>query len=428
MKLTDFGRRYGGSSGTRQLMEDLGAALDGSLDVLMLGGGNPSHIPAVQELFRRRALQIASDPRLFAQTVGNYDAPQGQRDFVAALVAMLNREYGWGLTARNVALTHGSQSAFFMLFNMFGGPCADGTVQHILLPVTPEYIGYADVGLSEDMFVARRPTIELLDRSQFKYHVDFKGLRVDAGVGAMCVSRPTNPTGNVLTDEEIEALVALARGADVPLIIDGAYGTPFPDIIYTTARAVWNEHVVLCLSLSKIGLPAVRTGVVIAAEPIIEALTGMNAILHLSTGSVGPALAQQMVESGEILRISRDLVNPFYSAKAERALRWVDEFFAGCSHRVHRPEGAFFLWLWFEGLPITSVELYQRLKARGVVVLPGHHFFPGLREDWPHRHECIRVSYAAEDDVVRRGLAVIADEVRAVYAGAGADGRRRQHA
>lgn len=428
MKLTDFGRRYGGSSGTRQLMEDLGAALDGSLDVLMLGGGNPSHIPAVQELFRRRALQIASDPRLFAQTVGNYDAPQGQRDFVAALVAMLNREYGWGLTARNVALTHGSQSAFFMLFNMFGGPCADGTVQHILLPVTPEYIGYADVGLSEDMFVARRPTIELLDRSQFKYHVDFKGLRVDAGVGAMCVSRPTNPTGNVLTDEEIEALVALARGADVPLIIDGAYGTPFPDIIYTTARPVWNEHVVLCLSLSKIGLPAVRTGVVIAAEPIIEALTGMNAILHLSTGSVGPALAQQMVESGEILRISRDLVNPFYSAKAERALRWVDEFFAGCSHRVHRPEGAFFLWLWFEGLPITSAELYQRLKARGVVVLPGHHFFPGLREDWPHRHECIRVSYTAEDDVVRRGLAVIADEVRAVYAGAGADGRRRQHA
>lgn len=428
MKLTDFGRRYGGSSGTRQLMEDLGAALDGSLDVLMLGGGNPSHIPAVQELFRRRALQIASDPRLFAQTVGNYDAPQGQRDFVAALVAMLNREYGWGLTARNVALTHGSQSAFFMLFNMFGGPCADGTVQHILLPVTPEYIGYADVGLSEDMFVARRPTIELLDRSQFKYHVDFKGLRVDAGVGAMCVSRPTNPTGNVLTDEEIEALVALARGADVPLIIDGAYGTPFPDIIYTTARPVWNEHVVLCLSLSKIGLPAVRTGVVIAAEPIIEALTGMNAILHLSTGSVGPALAQQMVESGEILRVSRDLVNPFYSAKAERALRWVDEFFAGCSHRVHRPEGAFFLWLWFEGLPITSAELYQRLKARGVVVLPGHHFFPGLREDWPHRHECIRVSYTAEDDVVRRGLAVIADEVRAVYAGAGADGRRRQHA
>lgn len=428
MKLTDFGRRYGGSSGTRQLMEDLGAALDGSLDVLMLGGGNPSHIPAVQELFRRRALQIASDAKLFAQTVGNYDAPQGQRDFLEALAAMLNREYGWGLSSRNVALTHGSQSAFFLLFNMFAGPCGDGTTQHILLPMTPEYIGYADVGLSDDMFVARRPTIELLDRGQFKYHVDFKGLRLDAGIGAMCVSRPTNPTGNVLTEEEIEALVALARRADVPLIIDGAYGTPFPDIIFTAARPVWNQHVILCLSLSKIGLPGVRTGMVVAAEPVIDALTGMNAILNLSTGSVGPALARQMVESGEILRISRDLVNPYYRAKAERALGWVEELFAGCSYRVHRPEGAFFLWLWFEGLPITSAELYQRLKARGVVVLPGHHFFPGLREAWPHRHECIRVSYTPEDDVVRRGLALIAEEVRAVYAGADAHDRRRQHA
>ncbi|MCC6716051.1 MAG: hypothetical protein IT496_12520, partial [Gammaproteobacteria bacterium] len=75
-----------------------------------------------------------------------------------------------------------------------------------------------------------------------------------------------------------------------------------------------------------------------------------------------------------------------------------------------------------------SAGLYQRLKARGVVVLPGHHFFPGLREAWPHRHECIRVSYTPGDDVVRRGLAIIADEVRAIHAGAGAHDRRRQQA
>ena len=29
---------------------------------------------------------------------------------------------------------------------------------------------------------------------------------------------------------------------------------------------------------------------------------------------------------------------------------------------IHRSEGALFLWLWFEGLPITAKELYQRLK------------------------------------------------------------------
>lgn len=414
MRMTDFGRRYGGKSGTRQLMEDLGAALDGSLDVLMLGGGNPSHIPDVQAVFRHRAAEIAADARLFAQTVGNYDAPQGQREFIEALAAMLRREFGWSLTSRNIALTHGSQSAFFLLFNLFGGSNANGDTQRVLLPLTPEYIGYADVGLSADMFVSRRPQIELLERRQFKYHVDLNQLAVGDNIGAMCVSRPTNPTGNVLTDAEIEALVTQARVHDIPLIIDGAYGIPFPGIIFTDACPLWNEQVVLCLSLSKIGLPGVRTGIVIAAEPIIDALTGMNAILHLSTGSVGPAITLPMVASGEILRISREMVNPYYRAKAGRALQWIETLFDGCTYRVHRPEGAFFLWLWFEELPISSAELYQRLKARGVVILPGHHFFPGLAEDWPHRHQCIRVSYTQDDEVVHRGLAMIADEVRAL--------------
>jgi len=33
-----------------------------------------------------------------------------------------------------------------------------------------------------------------------------------------------------------------------------------------------------------------------------------------------------------------------------------------------------FLWLWFPDLPISSLELYKRLKARGVLVVSGHYF------------------------------------------------------
>jgi valine--pyruvate aminotransferase len=52
-------------------------------------------------------------------------------------------------------------------------------------------------------------------------------------VGAICVSRPTNPTGNVLTDDEIARLHASWRSTtDMPLIIDNAYGPPFPGILY----------------------------------------------------------------------------------------------------------------------------------------------------------------------------------------------------
>ena len=59
--------------------------------------------------------------------------------------------------------------------------------------------------------------------------------------------------------------------------------------------------------------------------------------------------------------------------------------------------------------------LYERLKQRGVLVVPGHHCFFGLDEDWPHRHECIRVSYVQDEAAVKRGIAIIAEEVKKAY-------------
>jgi valine--pyruvate aminotransferase len=51
------------------------------------------------------------------------------------------------------------------------------------------------------------------------------------------------------------------------------------------------------------------------------------------------------------------------------------------------------------------------LKARGLIVVPGNHFFPGLNEPWKHRHECLRLSYAQPDHVVDRGIEILADEL-----------------
>jgi valine--pyruvate aminotransferase len=60
------------------------------------------------------------------------------------LAQMLRDELGWEIEPQNIALTNGSQSAFFYLFNLFAGRRADGTTRKVLFPLTPEYIGYAD--------------------------------------------------------------------------------------------------------------------------------------------------------------------------------------------------------------------------------------------------------------------------------------------
>jgi valine--pyruvate aminotransferase len=147
----------------------------------------------------------------------------------------------------------------------------------------------------------------------------------------------------------------------------------------------------------------------------VHSFANANGILNLACGNIGPAIATELFRSGEILALARDVVQPFYRARAQAAVAGFREHLAGLPFRIHKPEGAFFLWLWFDGLPIGSQVLYERLKARGVLVVPGQHCFFGLDEDWPHRHECIRVSYVQKPDAVRRGIEIIAGEVRRAF-------------
>lgn len=416
MEISEFGRKFSGKLGINELMDDLGNALAGNRSMLMLGGGNPSHIPAVQALFRKQMARILDHPGEFERLIGNYDTPQGAKCFIAALAALLRREFGWDVTAANIALTNGSQNSFFFLFNMFAGRFKGGRRKRILLPLTPEYIGYADVGLEDDFFTAGRPEIARLGDHLFKYHVDFDHLAVKGDIGAICVSRPTNPTGNVITNQELDTLGVLARERGIPLIVDNAYGTPFPNIVYEDVRPVWDENTVVCMSLSKLGLPALRTGIVIANRDIIRTVSSMTAVLSLAPGGMGAALALDMVQSGEVIQVSRDKVRPFYERKAQRAVAQLRQEMSELPFAAHKPEGAIFLWLWFEGLPITNGELYERLKRRGVLVVPGHYFFPGLKGQWRHQAECIRITYAQDDAVVEQGLSIIAEEVRKAYA------------
>jgi valine--pyruvate aminotransferase len=410
-----FGESFAADAGIVQLMDDISQAAASNHNMLMLGGGNPARIPELEQIFRQRMQALLDNDDSFQQLIGEYGSAQGHQGFIEALAKLLNEHLGWSVSAKNIALTNGSQSASFMLFNLFGGRTASGQQRRIALPLTPEYIGYADQGAEPDLFVSSRPRIELLGEQQFKYRVDFDAIELNDTVAALCVSRPTNPTGNVLTDDEIATLKSLARDNSVPLIIDNAYGLPFPGIVFCDATPAWDENTIVCMSLSKLGLPGVRTGIVIADEAIVRALTGMNAIMNLSTGGFGPQLVLELVRSGEILKLSRDLIRPFYERKSASALQDLNDRLAGYPFRAHKPEGAIFLWLWFDGLPITSQQLYERLKNRGVLIIPSQQFFPGLTTSWRHCQECIRVNYAGDESRVHAGLAIIAEEVRKAY-------------
>ncbi|NNJ64682.1 MAG: pyridoxal phosphate-dependent aminotransferase, partial [Xanthomonadales bacterium] len=319
MKLSRFGEKFARDSGIVGLMDDLGNALLENPEMIMMGGGNPGRLPEAEAMFRRRLEHVMADPEQRHRLFGLYQSPQGDSAFRSEVAAFLKGQFGWDLTAANVAISNGSQSAFFILFNLFAGAMPDGGHRTIHLPLTPEYLGYADSGLDPGFFSATRPEIELLGERLFKYHVDFDRLEVGPEAGALCVSRPTNPTGNVLTDDEIHHLDEIARSRGIPLIIDGAYGLPFPNILFTEARPHWNENTVLVLSLSKLGLPGVRTGIVVAREELIHAYANANGIVNLACGNIGPAIATELFRTGDILKLARQHVPDFYRHRAAKA-------------------------------------------------------------------------------------------------------------
>jgi valine--pyruvate aminotransferase len=197
-------------------MDDMGRAMTIEPHMRMLGGGNPAPVPGLQSLVRERMRELLADGDAFDRMMVNYDPPQGNPRFLRALAELLRREFGWDIGPQNIAVTSGGQSAFFYLFNLLAGKFAGGRSKKILLPLAPEYIGYADQGMMNRIFRRVPPGIEWpqgRDGKIFKYCIDFAAVEkalARGDIGAIAASRPTNPSGNVLTDAEVARLSALA--------------------------------------------------------------------------------------------------------------------------------------------------------------------------------------------------------------------------
>lgn len=414
---SDYGERFQTPSGILELMRDLGEAMAaGDPSLCMLGGGNPAPIPGAEALFREQWQALSDSPFLLDALLGKYDTAQGSPRFLEALAGYLNERYDWGITPENIGITNGSQTACFHLFNLLGDER-----RRILLPLSPEYIGYADQGHRPGLFRAVHGRLEETGPHRFKYRLHDEALKIGPDVAALAVSRPTNPTGNVLTDDEIQRLSALAEANGIPLIIDNAYGAPFPGILFREISPVWAPHIILSMSLSKLGLPGTRTGIIIADKPVIQLLCAVNAVAGLANGNIGQALMLPLLKGDRIDALCRDVIRPFYEERSRRAGElWEAALGETVPWMRHEAEGSMFHWMRFPGLPVSSRDLYERLKAKGVLVVPGHYFFYGLDRPAPEEHECLRIHTAMDPGQVERGIGILAETVRGIFGKAGA--------
>ncbi len=421
-------------------------------EFINLSAGNPVILPEVEQLWRDCTAELLASPE-YGEVVCRYGSSQGYQPLIDAVLADFNQRYGLNLTDRNILITPGSQSIYFYAANAFGGYTAPppsppyqggetanqsppyqggatanqsppyqamprgGSLKNIVLPLSPDYTGYGGVSLIPEAVVACKPTLDIdAGAHRFKYRPDFSQLSIDQTTGCVIFSRPCNPTGNVLTDDEVKKIADLAAAFDVPVLVDSAYGPPFPSLNFTEMTPIFGGNIVHCMSLSKAGLPGERIGIAIGDENIIQILESFQTNMCIHSPRYGQAIATRAIASGALADISINVIRPYYQSKfaivestLEQAMPKDLPWF------LHRGEGAIFAWLWLKDLPMTDWELYQELKKVGVILVPGSSFFPGLREDWQHKHECLRISLTAANDEIETAMKRLAQMVEKLY-------------
>ncbi|HEY9779168.1 MAG TPA: valine--pyruvate transaminase [Leptolyngbyaceae cyanobacterium] len=417
--LTKIGAQMYNLTGVRAIMKDIIETLEAAegQEYINLSAGNPLILPEVEQLWRDCTAELLANSSEFGEVVCRYGSSQGYGPLISAIATDFNRRYNLNLSERNILITPGSQTLYFYAANAFGGYIPNGDLKQIVLPLSPDYTGYGGVSLAPEALVAYKPTLDIdAAAHKFKYRPDFSQLTIAENTGCVIFSRPCNPTGNVLTDEEVQKIASLAAPFNVPVLIDSAYGPPFPALNFTEMTPVFGENILHCMSLSKAGLPGERIGVAIGDAKWIQVLESFQTNLCIHPSRYGQAIAARAINSGALAEISLQVIRPFYQNKFDVVENTLNQAMPkDLPWFLHRGEGAIFAWLWLKDLPVTDKEFYQQLKQVGVIVVPGSSFFPGLQENWPHKQQCLRISLTASDEEIAIGMQRLAKVAEQVY-------------
>ncbi|KAM3115756.1 valine--pyruvate transaminase [Phormidesmis sp. 146-33] len=416
--LSQFGTDMSRLSGVRAIMKDIIETLrsGNGRDFINLSAGNPVILPEVEQLWRDCTLELL-DSAEYGEVVCRYGASQGYQPLIDAVVNDFNQRYGLQLTEKNILITPGSQSLYFYAANAFGGYTSTGELRQIVLPLSPDYTGYGGVTLTPEALIAYKPELEIDQTThRFKYRPDFSQLQITESTGCVIFSRPCNPTGNVLSNDEVHKIAALAATQDVPVLIDSAYAPPFPALNFTDMTPMFGGNVLHCMSLSKAGLPGERIGIAIGNTSLIQTLECFQTNMCIHSPRYGQAIAARAIRSGRLAEISEKIIRPFYQQKIGIVEETLDRFMPQTlPWFLHRGEGAIFAWLWLKDLPISDWEFYQQLKQVGVIVVPGSTFFPGLRQEWAHKEQCLRISLTGTDQELETAMQRLSQLAAQVY-------------
>ena len=414
MTLSAVGRKMSSASGIRSIMDDIAAtsaAEPGEWRNLSIG--NPAPIPEVRATWLEMAAEALDDD--FAVASCQYGASRGSPRLIDAIVDYFNEHYSWGIGPENVVVGPGSQMLCYLAAALYTEP-AGGS--RLVLPMLPDYAGYQGISMHAAGVTGVPGLVDVEDERHFRYQLDFPALERIPGIGMLLLSSPSNPAGRSVTPDELGRLTELASHRQVPLLIDHAYGQPFPRIAKTFAPPSYHPNVINCFTFSKAGIPGERIGFAIGDRRYVDDIVAFLANSFLHTPQLMQSAAARALTTGRLDRLVDEVITPFYQSRREFAEKIVDDLLPSeVRWRVHSGSGGMFLWFWVDEDWFDDLTLYEQLKARGVFIAPGSYFFTADQRESgpedasadPHARRCFRVSLSAGEDVLYEGMTRISD-------------------
>lgn len=327
-------------------------------DAISLGVGEPDFVTP----WHIRNAAIRSIQRGYTQYTGNRGLPK-LRELISRY---LYERFGVEYSAEHTVVTVGASEGIDLTLRAV---CDIG--DEILVP-EPSYVSYLPcVHLAGGVAVPLKCSSE----NDFIITPEMLEKAITPKTKALILPYPNNPTGAIMTKEQLSAIVPVIEKHDLLVISDEIYSelTYGGEHYSIAAFPNMKERTVLISGFSKaFAMTGWRIGFVCAPPQIDDAIFKIHqyCIMCAPTNSqyaAVEALQEGFTDNFSVVQTMRE--------EYDRRRRFMVDFFNGVGMKCFEPRGAFYVFPSVEGLK-TDGETFanELLKAEKVAVVPGNAF------------------------------------------------------
>ena len=327
----------------------------------------------------------------------HYTPASGIMDARKAVADFVSRMLHCEVDAGEVVLVPGSKNV--LLFTLLA--CIEPG-DEVILP-DPGYPAYA----SQASFIGAVPkVVTLREESGFRMDLDELESLVTPKTRLLIINTPQNPTGGVLTEEDVKFVCELAHKHDLLVVSDEIYSQLVYGFTHVSplSQPGMRERTVLMDGLSKAyAMTGWRLGYAVAPK----ALAAKFDQLMINSSSCAAGFTQMAAVEALSSPESEHAVHRMVKVFERRRDLVVDGLNAIPGMRCARPQGAFYAFPNIEGTGFDERELSDRLLTEaGVALLPGTAFGAAGKG-------YVRLAYTQSEDELQRGLDRIGEFIAA---------------